>query len=68
MTFCCYGCVPPKREPGCHSTCPEYLKQKAEHDALKAKADEQRRISNSIYSSRGVKVEKALRYRRNKKL
>lgn len=40
MTYCCYGCVPPKREPGCHSTCPEYLKQKAEHDALKAKADE----------------------------
>lgn len=68
MTFCCYGCVPPKREPGCHSTCPEYLKQKAEHDALKAKADEQRRINQSIYYSRGDKVEKALRYRRNKKL
>lgn len=68
MTYCCYGCVPPKREPGCHSTCPEYLKQKAEHDALKAKADEQRRINQSIYYSRGDKVEKALRYRRNKKL
>jgi hypothetical protein len=68
MTYCCYGCVPPKREPGCHSTCPEYRKQKAEHDALKAKADEQRRINGSIYYSRGVKVEKALRYRRNKKL
>lgn len=68
MTFCCYGCVPPKREPGCHSTCPEYLKQKAAHDALKAKTDEQRRINQSIYYSRGDKVEKALRYRRNKKL
>ena len=68
MTFCCYGCVPPKREPGCHSTCPEYLRRKAEHDALKAKTDEQRRINQSIYYSRGDKVEKALRYRRNKKL
>lgn len=20
----CYGCVPPKRNPHCHSTCPEH--------------------------------------------
>lgn len=68
MTYCCYGCVPPKREPGCHSTCPEYLADKAEHDRLKAKHDRERDISMAIYDSRGVKVAKAMKNRRNKKV
>lgn len=25
---CCKGCVAPKRYPGCHSNCPEYLMEK----------------------------------------
>ena len=29
---CCKGCV--SRSPGCHSTCPEYIVQKAEHEAM----------------------------------
>lgn len=29
---CCNGCVAPKRYPGCHDHCPEYIKQKAKHD------------------------------------
>ena len=33
MIKCCAGCVAPKRHPGCHSTCSEYIKEKAEHDA-----------------------------------
>lgn len=40
---CCHYCVAPKRYPGCHSTCPDYIKQKAEWDALK----EARRKANS---------------------
>ena len=30
---CCNGCVAPKRTPTCHITCPEYIEQKAKHDA-----------------------------------
>ena len=31
---CCNGCVPPKRSSTCHGTCPDYIREKAEHDAL----------------------------------
>ena len=27
--LCCKGCVAPKRYPGCHGHCPEYIKEKA---------------------------------------
>lgn len=30
---CCYGCVPPKRNATCHGTCPDYIREKAVHDA-----------------------------------
>ena len=32
---CCKDCVPPKRYPGCHDKCPEYLKEKQEWNARK---------------------------------
>lgn len=28
---CCFGCVPPKRYPGCGDRCEEYKKEKAEY-------------------------------------
>ncbi len=31
----CKDCIAPKRHPGCHSTCPEYLKAKEEWEELK---------------------------------
>lgn len=64
---CCYGCVAPKRHPGCHGRCPEYLSEKAEYDRQKAAYDEKQRIDNAIYSNRSVKVNNAMRRRRNKK-
>lgn len=38
MSFfeCCHYCVAPKRHAGCHSTCPEYIKQRKQWDELKA--------------------------------
>ena len=33
----CQGCEPPKRYPGCHSHCEEYIAWKKEHDELKEK-------------------------------
>ena len=32
MITCCKDCVAPKRRPGCHGSCPEYIVEKAEHD------------------------------------
>lgn len=64
---CCNGCVPPKRNPGCHGNCPEYLAEKAEYDRLMAQDREKRDIGNAIYSNRSVKVNNAMRRRRNKK-
>lgn len=29
----CYGCVPPKRQLGCHSTCEEYLEYRKKIEA-----------------------------------
>ena len=46
---CCKGCVPPKRTPTCHSTCEEYLKEKAkweeEKKAIKANMDKTPNVS-----------------------
>lgn len=60
---CCRGCVSPKRYPGCHNHCPEYIAERAEHDRRKAIYDRERNISNAIYRSRSEKVYKAMRER-----
>ena len=66
--FSCKGCVAPKRHPGCHGTCPEYLAEKAEHDRLKAIYDRERKLSQYFVGERYEKVLKAMKYRRNKKV
>ena len=48
--YSCYGCVAPKRYPGCHAVCPEYLADKAKHDKEKAIADQKKRIENGLNS------------------
>ena len=65
---CCRGCVAPKRHPGCHSGCQEYITQKAEHDRLKKIYDEKNRIDSDIEMDRAKRVYNALKNRRNKKL
>ena len=64
---CCYGCVAPKRNPGCHDHCQEYLAEKAEYDRLREEDYERRMTDNAIYSNRSAKVNNAMRRRRNKK-
>ena len=64
---CCKGCVAPKRHPGCHGSCPEYLADKAEHDRIKAELDRERDINIGIYGNRSKKVYNALKDRRYKK-
>lgn len=33
--YSCKDCVAPKRYPGCHAVCPEYLAEKEQHDKEK---------------------------------
>lgn len=58
---CCQFCVAPKRYPGCHGSCQEYLKEKAEYDERKAQADKQRKVKGDIYSQRSERVTKVIR-------
>lgn len=60
---CCKGCVAPKRYPGCHNHCQEYLTARAEYDRLKEIYDRERNINNAIYQNRSMKVYKAMRER-----
>ena len=64
----CKGCVAPKRYPGCHGSCQEYIKERAEHDRRKEALDKERNITMSIYANRGEKVYKAMKHRRSKKV
>ena len=58
---CCYGCVAPKRHPGCHGHCPEYLAEKEQDEKEKEQCRKKRDISVSIYQQRADKVAKAKR-------
>lgn len=58
---CCYGCVAPKRYPGCQDHCPERQEQLAQ----RAKEMEQRRkahgISNGINNQKIEGIRRAMR-------
>lgn len=58
---CCFGCVAPKRYPGCHAKCPEYCAEKAEHERIMAQDFERRKVKNDIYNQRSMHVAKALK-------
>ena len=67
MIYSCKGCEAPKRYPGCHGVCQEYLEQKTEYDRLKAEYNKKEQLSAAICSERSRKVAKALKgYRGNK--
>ena len=58
---CCRYCVPPKRYPGCHGTCPEYRYQRAIYDERKAVADQEKFTSHGLTMQRTEAVRKALK-------
>lgn len=61
---CCKGCVAPKRYPGYHSNCPEYLMEKKLWDEQKKIISEQRQAYNNLYEQRSESVRKALKRKR----
>ena len=62
--FSCKGCVAPKRYPGCHDHCPEYLKAKAEYEERKAVEDKQKSIRNGLYIQRETAIAKITKGRK----
>ena len=63
--FSCMGCTAPKRYPGCHGHCPEYLKERSEYEAKKAIADREKSIREGLYSQRSDAIAKIMRGRKH---
>ena len=63
---CCHHCVAPKRHEACWGDCPEYNAEREEYKKKKALADQQRRVSNDIYSQRTDRIVKAIRNHRRR--
>ena len=63
---CCNGCVPPKRTPTCHATCPEYIQAKAKHDAQREQIRKADRTRHDIYGQKGDGVSRANRRKKMK--
>lgn len=61
---CCKDCVAPKRYPGCHGVCPEYIHEKALWEEEKKVVREEHRRFSELYEQRSEGVRKALRHRR----
>ena len=61
---CCYGCTAPKRYPGCHSHCPEYIAEKDKHDKEKAEADRKKHIEDGLTSQTFKGINKAYKAQR----
>ena len=63
---CCRYCKPPKRTPTCHATCPEYIEQKAQHDAALEQIRKANRTRHNITNQKGEAVRKAIKYKKIK--
>ena len=61
---CCNGCVPPKRSPTCHGSCPEYIKEKAKHDAQMAEENRKRSIKQGLNDETFRGVQRATKGKR----
>ena len=52
QTCPCLGCVPPKRNASCHSSCSEYIDWKTKHDAKTAKIKEAKQEYDDFFISK----------------
>lgn len=67
MITCCNGCVPPKRTTTCHfdGTCPEYIEQKAVHDAELERKNKAKFAQDSIICQKYEGVRRAYKRRKS---
>lgn len=61
---CCKDCIAPKRYPGCHSVCPEYIHEKELWENERNTIRNERMIYNRLYEQRRKGVQKAQRHKR----
>lgn len=60
---CCKDCVPPKRHPGCHDHCPDYIAEQLIYDLQMAAYRKERDTALGI---RDQKTRGVMRARRRK--
>lgn len=63
---CCNGCVPPKRNPYCHATCEDYIREKAEHEAKMEEDRKIRTVRSGLIQEQFRAVRNAAKGKRNK--
>ena len=61
---CCKDCIPPKRKPGCHAACEEYLKEKAQFEEDKKKIKANRTPNITVYDFNEIDYVKCKRHKR----
>lgn len=61
---CCKNCVPPQRHPGCHGTCKQYLKEKAEYEKQKEYAKAHKTVMLTNYDFDEIAYVSSKRHKR----
>lgn len=63
---CCHYCVAPKRYPGCHGKCPEYLAEKAAYEKRKMAYYGDRKVQAGLDQQRADYIAKVMKEKRMK--
>lgn len=63
---CCRYCED-KRKPGCHATCEDYIREKAEHDEFLAKQKAEKQVRSYFQSQQEDIKDKTAKRRRKQK-
>lgn len=61
---CCKNCVPHQRHPGCHGTCEQYLKEKAEYEKQKEYAKAHKTVMLTNYDFDEIAYASSKRHKR----
>lgn len=61
---CCKNCVHPQRHPGCHGTCEQYLKEKAEYEKQKEYAKAHKTVMLTNYDFDEIAYASSKRHKR----
>lgn len=61
---CCHGCAPPKRRPGCHSNCIDYIFERAALNEENERENRKRQAKRGVYEQRERQVTRAIKDKR----
>lgn len=60
----CKSCVAPKRHPGCHDHCPEYITDKTAYEKRKAEYYGDPGVKSGLVSQRAASITRAIKQRK----